>query len=74
MKKKQEANIISFRILFNKKGYLISETGGLPLTDAAKVFKGFDLKVIQTVIREGKQRIEKIHNELEAELDALNSN
>jgi len=73
MKKNQEANIVSFRILFNKKGYLISEIGGLPLADANKVFKGADLKIIQTVIREGKHRIEKLHTELENELNALNT-
>ena len=73
MKKNQEANIVSFRIIFNKKGYLISEIGGLPLADANKVFKGSDLKIIQTVIREGRQKMTDIHNHLEAELDSLNS-
>ena len=69
----KEANILSFRVLFDTKGNLVTEVGGLPLEDANKVFKGRDLKIIQTVIREGRQRIHNIHNELETELDALNS-
>jgi hypothetical protein len=44
------------------------------LKDAQKVFKGNDLKIVQTIIREARQKILAIHNELESELDALNSN
>ena len=71
--KAKEANILSFRVLFDTKGNLITEIGGLPIGEAHKVFKGTDLKIIQTVIREGRQRIYDIHKELEAELDALNA-
>jgi hypothetical protein len=71
--KAREANILSFRVLFDGKGQLVTEIGGLPIEDANKVFKGTDLKIIQTIIREGRQRISNIHNELEAELDALNT-
>jgi len=72
--KAKEANILSYRILFDTKGNLVTEVGGLPIEDANKVFKGTDLKIMQTIIREGRQKIFKIHNELEAELDALNAN
>ncbi len=71
--KAKEANILSFRVLFDGKGQLVTEVGGLPIEDANKVFKGTDLKIIQTIIREGRQRIFNIHNELEAELDSLNT-
>jgi len=71
--KAKEANILSYRILFDTKGQLVTEVGGLPIEDANKVFKGTDLKIIQTIIREGRQRIFNIHNELEAELDSLNT-
>lgn len=72
--KAQEANILSFHILFDTKGRLVTETSGLPLKDAKKVFKGYDLKIVETIIREARQRILDIHNDLEAELDALNAN
>ena len=71
--KAQEANILSFQILFDSKGRLVTETGGLPLQDAKRIFKGYDLKIIETIIRETRQRLLDIHNELEAELDALNA-
>ena len=71
--KATEANILSFHILFDSKGRLVTETSGLPLKEANKVFKGTDLKIIETVIREARQKILNIHNELESELDALNA-
>ena len=71
--KAKEANILSYRILFDTKGQLITEMSGLPIEDASKAFSGKDLKIIQTVIREGRQKMNNIHNHLEAELDALNS-
>ena len=71
--KAKEANILSFRVLFDTKGNQVTELGGLPIEDAHKVFKGTDLKIIQTIIREGKQRIYDIHKNLENELDALNA-
>ena len=71
--KAKEANILSYRILFDTKGQLITEISGLPLKDAGRAFSGSDLKIIQTVIREGRQKMNNIHNHLEAELDALNA-
>ena len=72
--KATEANLVSFHILFDTKGRLVTVTSGLPIAQASKVFKGKDLKIIETVIREARRKILDIHNELEAELDALNAN
>ncbi len=72
--KATEANLLSFHILFDTKGRLVTETSGLPIEEANKVFKGTDLKIIETVIREARRKILNIHNELESELDALNAN
>lgn len=71
--KASEANLLSFHILFDTKGRLVTETNGLPIHEAKKLFKGADLKIIETVIREARRKILNIHNELESELDALNS-
>ena len=71
--KSKEANILSYRILFDTKGQLITEMSGLPIGDAKKAFSGSDLKIIETVIREGRQKMKDIHNKLESEIDALNS-
>jgi len=54
--KAKEANILSYRILFDTKGQLVTEVSGLPIEEASKAFSGSDLKIIQTVIREGRQK------------------
>jgi|TARA_R100000329_G_scaffold60762_1_gene54349 hypothetical protein len=71
--KASEANIISFKVIFDSKGKLITETSSLPFDDAKKVFKGYELKVVETILRETKQKLLKIHDNLEAELNALNT-
>tara|TARA_R100001377_G_scaffold40911_1_gene22932 strand:- start:223 stop:447 length:225 start_codon:yes stop_codon:yes gene_type:complete len=71
--KAKEANIISFKVLFDGKGKLITETSSLPVGDAKKLFKNYELKVVETILRETKQKILSIHNDLEAEVSALNT-
>jgi|TARA_R110002096_G_scaffold3677_1_gene18031 hypothetical protein len=70
--KVKEANLISFKVIFDAKGKLLTETSSLPLTDASKLFKGYDLRIVETILRETKTKVLNIHNELEAELNALN--
>jgi len=72
--KVKEANIISFKVIFDSKGKLMTETSSLPLAEASKLFKDYDYKIIETILRETKHKVLNIHNQLEDELDALNAN
>ena len=67
----KDGNILSFRILIDKSGNLVTELSGLPEREAHKVFKGDDLILIRKVIREGLLKLDKVHLYLENELDAL---
>ena len=71
MDNNQEANILSYRILFDTSGKLVREISGLPYEHADKIFSGHDLRVIQTIIREGRTKIDKIHHHIENEINAL---
>ena len=71
MENNQEANILSYKILFDTSGKLVREISGLPYECADKVFSGHDLKVIQTIIREGRTKIDKIHHQIENEINAI---
>ena len=71
--KATEANIISFKVIFDSKGKLVTETSSLPIDEAKKIFKNYDLKIIETILRETKQKCLSIHNDLELELNALNT-
>ena len=70
-KNSTDGNILSFRILVDKKGNLITELSGLPEQEAHKVFEGDDLILIRKILNEWHLRLDSIHNKLEAELDAF---
>ncbi len=72
--KYNEGTIIGFRLLIDGEGNLVSEKTELPFKDISKVFrdKG-DQYIIKTAIRKTKQRIDKIHNEIESEIAATNT-
>lgn len=74
MKKDKEGNLIGFRIFFNSKGVMMSELSQLPIKDIDKVFKtSEEKKIIKTVIEQAHKTLENLHENLEKELDALNT-
>jgi hypothetical protein len=70
-KTSEEGNILSFRILIDPKGNLITELSGLPEVEAHKVFEGDELILIRKILKEGHLRLDGLHDKLEAELDAF---
>lgn len=74
MKNKEEGNILSFRIFFNKKGLLMSEYSTLPIKEVPKFFKELEeQKIIEKVITEGLKHLGNMHEKIELELNALNT-
>lgn len=74
MKNKEEGNLLSFRIFFNKKGLLMSEYSTLPITEVPKFFKELEeQKIIEKVITEGLKHLGDMHEKIELELSALNT-
>ncbi|MDA7495940.1 hypothetical protein N8469_00340 [bacterium] len=71
--KAKEANILSFKILVNHSGAILTELGGLPEDRLHEIFKGDELILIRKIIRETKPKLEPIHNYLEKELTAFMS-
>ena len=67
----KEGNILSFRILIDSKGKLITELSGLPEKEAKKIFNKDEIPFIQKIIREGRIHLEPLHKELEEELGNL---
>ena len=70
-KNSKDGNILSFRILIDPKGNLITELSGLPELEASKIFEGEELILIRKILREGHLRLDGLHDKLEAELDAF---
>ena len=68
----KEGNILSFRIMIDSKGTLVTELRQLPEEAVSKIFAEDDDKIlIRKVIREGLLKLENLHGYLEKELQAL---
>jgi len=68
----KEGNILSFKILVDSKGMLITELSGLPESEVKKVFDTEnDRAIIQKIIKEGLLKLETLHDYLEKEIQAL---
>ena len=66
----KEANLISFKVLINSKGQVVTELSGLPEEKIDQVFKTkHDKTMMRKIIKESKV---KMHSYLEGELEALN--
>jgi len=69
----KEANILSFRIIVNHSGAVLTEISGLPEDRLHEIFKGNELVLVRKIIREAKPKLEKMHDFLEKELAAFNN-
>ena len=72
MKYKKEGNILSFKILINNKGRLVTELSGLPESEINNVFKDVETQAyIRTLIREGRSKLSGLHEYLEKQIASL---
>ena len=71
--KAKEANIISFKVIVNHSGAILTEIGGIPEDRLHEVFKGDELKLVRKIVREAKPKLEKMHDFLERELTAYSA-
>ena len=69
--KNKEGNILSFKILIDSKGNLVTELSGLLEKDARKIFNKDELPIIQKIIKEGRRKLTPLHEFLEKELDSF---
>jgi len=68
----KEGNIISFRVLVDSKGLLMTEYSQLPSNKVREVFNAHDTKIIKKVLQELEPKLQGLHTILEEELSALN--
>ena len=67
-----EATLLTFKIVLDVKGNIVSDLGGPPITDVDKVFRNEDdAYVIKKIIREGTIKLQGIHKYLEDEVTAI---
>ena len=68
---KTEANILSFRVLINSKGSLMTEYSKLPSSKVLDVFSEDEAVFIRKILRELEPKLEDLHTFLEEELQAF---
>jgi hypothetical protein len=68
----KEGNIISFKLLLDRGGVVVTELSGIPERELSKIFKDDDLVLMRTLLRLCNEKLQPLHSQLEEELDALN--
>jgi len=69
--KSSEANIISFSVLINTKGDVVTEMSGIPDKELSKAFNPKDVILMRQIIRVAKPQLEKLHEQIETELQSI---
>ena len=68
----KEGNILSFKILLDTKGNLVTELSGIPEKEISKIFKEEeDRLLVNKIIKEGLVKLATLHDYLEKEIQAL---
>ncbi len=68
--KRTEAKLLSYTILFNRKGQLITERTSTDIKKLEKKLTKENFNLLQSVIRSGTRELDSVHNKIEADLNA----
>jgi len=71
MNDKHEGNLVSFRLFINTSGDILTEYKYFPEEDVSKVFPDSETHLIKKVIKEGRLRLETLHDSIEREVQSL---
>ena len=69
-KKREEATLVGYKILFDAKGNLVTERIAVDIKKLEKFFNKEDYSLVKSIISETKIELDRIHNRIEAALDA----
>ncbi len=68
---KSEANLVSFKILLTRDNKIVTEFSLLPENMVDEVFPLDDRALMKTIIRNGKAKLENLHEYFQRELNAI---
>ena len=69
-KKREEATLVGYKILFDAKGNLVTERTAVDIKKLEKFFSKEDYSLVKSIKSETKIELDRIHNRIEAALDA----
>jgi len=68
----KDANLIGFKVLLDSEGIVVTEMSGVPLPELGKLLRPEEMEIIRNIVNFTKPKLERLHGEIEAELNALN--
>jgi|TARA_R100001015_G_C4611316_1_gene166715 hypothetical protein len=68
VKKETEANLISFKVLLNRKNQIVTELSQLPEKHIENLFHSDEAWVVRNVIKRSKEKLSTLHDYLQREL------
>jgi|TARA_R110002074_G_scaffold103186_3_gene222832 hypothetical protein len=68
---KDEANLVSFKIILTRDNKIMTEFSMLPENMVDEVFPLDDRPLMKTIIRNGKAKLENLHDYFQRELNVL---
>ncbi|MDB4730486.1 hypothetical protein OAF13_00370 [Akkermansiaceae bacterium] len=68
---KDEANLVSFKIILTRDNKIMTEFSMLPENMVDEVFPIDDRPLMKTIIRNGKAKLENLHDYFQRELNVL---
>ena len=68
---KNEANLVSFKIILTRDNKIMTEFSMLPENMVDEVFPIDDRPLMKTIIRNGKAKLENLHDYFQRELNVL---
>ena len=71
VKNKTEANLISFKVLLNRKNQIVTELSQLPEKHIDEIFHSDEAWVVRNVIKKSKEKLATLHAYLQREIQAL---
>lgn len=68
---KDEANLVSFKIILTRDNKIMTEFSMLPENMVDEVFPIDDRPLMKTIIRNGRAKLENLHDYFQRELNVL---
>ena len=69
-KKREEAKLLSYSLLYDKSGKLITERTSTDIKELEKFFTPEEYQTLRTIIREATQQLDTVHNHIESCLNS----
>jgi hypothetical protein len=69
-KKREEAELLGYKLLYNRTGNLVTERLSTDITQLKKYFSVEEYSTLNTIVREATKKLDEVHSYIESNLNA----